>query len=445
MERIIRPTDKFRDNYTAVAAYNTIAKTHDSVFLTGGAGTGKSTLLKLIMETIDKNHIVISPTGIAARNVGGKTINEVFNFPPKMIYPSEIFINSCKLNMAQRQVLWNTDLAIVEEISMVNSSTLDCISDILKKIKNSSRPFGGTQMLFTGDLFQLPPVIKDKDDLKRLRYNWGSEFFFDAFSAKELDYKMYELTQFYRQKDDQNFVWALNEVRKGKLDNDLLNLLNEICYVENKSKNVDAVTLTVSKIRAKDINQLHLSKLPGKVINYVSLTSGKVNQKDPPADFTLSLKVGARVLFLKNNKKIGYNNGTLGTVISLKENEIIVRTDDGIEIDVPKEEWIEFEYVYDPVKKEVKPKEIGMFVQYPLALAWSMTVHKAQGVTLPKVHFDVCNGAFSAGQVYVALSRCTSIDNLSFERPLKMSDIIVSKTVKDFFISKGQKNKLQGL
>ncbi|GAB3414873.1 ATP-dependent DNA helicase [Niabella aquatica] len=443
MERIIRPTDKFRDNYAAIATYNTIVKTHDSVFLTGGAGTGKSTLLKLIIENVDKNFIVVAPTGIAAHNVNGKTINSTFNFPPSFNYPTDEFINSIKYHKSQKNVLWNLHLLIIDEISMVNPCVLDSINEVLKKIHNSSRPFGGVQVLFIGDLYQLPPVL-NKDELKNIRYNWGSEFFFDSNTLKEFDYKIYELDQVYRQQNDLQFIELLNDIRTGSINAAELDLLNNSC-LNRKHSNEGSVVLTTLRATADHLNYIKMKELLGKEYVYGSYYAGDISWNNLPAESHLHLKKKARVVFTKNNKHLGYQNGTLGSVISLNKDSIIVETDAGVEIDVPMEDWSEFKYDWDAENNKIVQKEVGLFRQYPLRVAYALTVHKTQGSTLKKVHFDVCNGAFSAGQVYVALSRCTSIDNLSFERPLKMSDIIVSKTVKDFFISKGQKNKLQGL
>lgn len=401
MERIIRPTDSFKDNYTALSVYNTILKTHDSVFLTGGAGTGKSTLLKLIVENVDKNYMVVAPTGISAFNVNGKTINSVFRLPHDTILPTESFLNSHKLSGTQRTLLWNLHLLIIDEVSMVNPATLDCINAILKKVHNSSRPFGGVQVLFVGDLYQLPPIVKNPTFFQNV---WGGEFFFNSYAAKNLDYRTYELSTVYRQNEDKLFADVLNDFRKGTITREELELVNEIC-MDNKKVNVNPLKLTVTKKMEENINLDKLSRIPHKEYQYSSKHNGNFNYDSCPAPRRLVLKKGARVMFLKNNNELKYYNGTLGTVKSLSAASIIVTTDDGRDIDVPIETWSEFKYECDSKNNKIVEVKIGEILQYPLKLAWAITVHKSQGLTLPKVHFDVYGGAFSAGQVYVALCK----------------------------------------
>lgn len=401
---------------------NFVNQTNKSVFITGKAGTGKTTLLKYIKSNTFKQLAIIAPTGVAAINAGGSTIHSFFQFSFGPFLPN--FTNTNQINYLHRplhvqkyninkiNLLKRLDLLIIDEISMVRSDMIDQIDVTLRQVrKNYKRPFGGVQVLFIGDMFQLPPIVSD-EEWRTLVDSYKSAYFFDSYAVRENYPVFIELTKIYRQKENK-FVEILNEVRNNKLSLENLNVLNA-CYNRNLTKldYESNITLTTHNRKADTINQSALNALSSKLFTYKSAVEGLFSEKTYPADEVLLLKVGARVMFLKNNSEKNYYNGKIGIVTALEKDSITVKCEeDFAEIKVEKEVWSNVTYDVDKSSKEIKENVIGKFIQFPLRHAWAITIHKSQGLTFDKLIIDAAE-AFSAGQVYVALSRCRSLSGL---------------------------------
>lgn len=430
MNKIIRPTDIFKDNEIAMEVWNLIENTDQSLFLTGKAGTGKSTLISSILQETKKNYAIVAPTGIAAKNVDGKTINSLFQLPPTIVKPHSPEFESIVYNLSKLKFFNELKILIVDEVSMIHSYTIDCIDKILRRVRKSNKPFGGVQVIFVGDLYQLPPVVKG-NTLEVLGGDWESEFFFDAKCLKEMPYKILELQKCYRQRDE-TFMFLLDAIRDKSITREELDLMNQI-FEKNKGKpKENEIILTFNNIDAEETNRKNLSELPGAGKAYVGESAEIYDFSRYQAPRNLRLKEGAQVMFVKNNSSLRYYNGTIGIVKEMNTNSIVVTKEDGVDVEVTRDEWVEFEYGYDEETGKVTKKEIGLYVQFPLKLAWAVTVHKSQGLTFQNIHLNTGNGGFETGQVYTALSRCTSLEGVSLERPMFMSDIKVSERVKNF-------------
>lgn len=420
----------FNNNKIAQKAYNDILNNNKSQFITGKAGTGKSTLLKYILENTNKKYAVLAPTGIAANNVEGETIHSFFRIPLDLLDTNFKGYNEIRYTRDKEMFIKELELLIIDEVSMVHSYVLDCVNKLLQKSRCCKEPFGGVQLLTVGDPFQLAPVVVG-NERALIKKHWNSEHFFDAKSFNSLKENSSELKICYRQKDS-SFMEILDSIRLNSISTEMLNNLNNTCVKKISDIDTSAIIITTINNRAKQINDNRLALLEGTEYNYNSLESGKIKLKNYPVETNLRLKKGARVMFVKNNREAGYNNGTLGIVEYLDDKKIIVLTDDKRLIDVNKAEWIEYEYKSSSNEK-FKKEAVGLFVQYPLKLAWAITANKSQGLTFDKVHIDFDYGAFLHGQTYVALSRCTNIDGLSFSSSLHHNDLIIDKKVVDFY------------
>lgn len=420
--------NNFDNNTLANEAYNTILNTESSIFLTGKAGTGKSTLLKCILANTNKNYAVLAPTGVAAKNIDGVTIHSFFKIPYNLIETNFQSIKQISYNYNQTNIIKKLELLVIDEISMVNVVLLDCVNKLLQRIRNSFKPFGGVQLLLLGDPFQLPPVIKN-NELKLIHEYWSSIYFFDAKCFKNSISKTIELKHCYRQKDSY-FMNILDSIRLNNLTVDALNDLNKFCLYN--VRNVNAVTITTLNDTANKINEKKLAEIEGEKFIYPSEIAGNFNLKECPAEIELHLKKGARIMFIKNNLNAGYCNGTMGTIEFLNENTIGVMTDENILITVEKAEWLEYEFKTD-ANGCFKKEATGLFIQYPIKLAWAITVNKSQGLTFNSVHLDFQSGAFFHGQTYVALSRCRSLEGLSYDSPIYKNDIKIDPRVLDFY------------
>ena len=396
-------------------AYRFITETSENIFLTGKAGTGKTTFLKYLKENCSKNIIVAAPTGVAAINAGGVTLHSLFQLPfnpflPTAASKSEL-LGKLKFNRQRQDLLRKMELLVIDEISMVRCDTMDAIDTILKSVRRKHDvPFGGVQLLCIGDLYQLPPVAK-REEMNILQQFYSSEFFFDSMVIKEQMPMLIELNKIYRQKED-SFVDILNKVRNNNMDVDDFEDLHQRFYPDFRpSLEEKYITLTSHNNQADQINYRELQKLSTSSVTYEAIIENDFPEKSYPAEGTLLLKKGAQVMFLKNDViSKRYFNGKIGVVKSLKLDEIVVECD-GADIYVSQETWENSRYTLSRDDGKLEQEVLGTFTQFPLRLAWAITIHKSQGLTFEKVMIDA-GAAFSSGQVYVALSRCTSLNGI---------------------------------
>lgn len=421
----------FNNNEIARKAYETIINTNNSIFLTGKAGTGKSTLLKCILEDTKKIHIVLAPTGVAAKNVDGVTLHSFFQLPFNIIESNFKVVNEIDYSTDKLKFIRELQLIVIDEISMVNSVMLDVINKILKRIRRNDKAFGGIQLLLIGDPFQLSPVVKG-NDLNIIEKYWESMHFFDAKVFKSSIKHTFELTVCYRQ-SDRHFMNILDSIRTNVIDDNLIDELNAICLKNAISNDEDKIVITTRNDIADSINKRKLNDLNDKQYEFISLDTGNFNYKDCPAVLRLCLKDGAKVMFIKNNINEGYANGTMGKVEFVNEENIFVTTEEGKLIELKREEWVEYDYKTNPENGLYEKTPIAIFSQYPIRLGWAITANKSQGLTFSSAHLNFGNGAFLPGQTYVALSRCKELEKLSFAYPLQKSDIKVDQRVLDFY------------
>jgi len=400
------------------------------VFVSGKAGTGKTTFIRYLREEFDKHLVVVAPTGVAALNIQGVTIHSFFRFPPRVVIDNDIKI------VRDRKLYLKISLLIIDEASMVRSDIIDAIDKFLRKNRENPAPFGGVQLLLVGDLFQLPPVLnrREAEALQVMKYE--SPYFFSAKAFKQCHMAFQDLTKVYRQSDP-HFIDLLDKVRHAADLDTALPSLNHRC-VRGSDLAQTIITLTCTNRVADRINDDHLAKLFGTPITFIGGVSGKFAVEDVklPAPLNLSLKAGAQVMFTKNDDKKRWVNGTLGKVVELNRNMIRVEIKDcysTIVHDVQKVTWEYFKYQYDEMSDRIVPVKTGMYVQYPLMLAWAVTIHKGQGKTLEKVRVDLGEGAFDYGQVYVALSRCRSLEDIYLIKPINAKDVKCDPVVKRFY------------
>lgn len=396
-------------------AFRFVTETQESIFLTGKAGTGKTTFLKYLKEHCAKNIIVAAPTGVAAINAGGVTLHSLFQLPFHPFLPTATakteLLSRIRYNKQRLHLLRKMELLVIDEISMVRCDVMDAIDTILRSVRHQHQvPFGGVQILFIGDLFQLPPVAQNQEWAILQEY-YQSSFFFDSLAIKEQMPLLIELNKIYRQKE-QGFVDLLNKVRNNQIDQDDFNQLNQRYlpgfYPPHGEK---YITLTSHNNQAELINRQQLQKLNTASFTYQASIEGDFPENTYPADAALVLKEGAQVMFLKNDTLAKrFFNGKIGIVKSLDDHEVIV-TSDGEDIHVLKESWENARYTLNRGDGKLEQEVLGTFEQYPLRLAWAITIHKSQGLTFDKVMIDA-GASFSSGQVYVALSRCTSLDGI---------------------------------
>ena len=410
-------------------AYRFATETNLNIFLTGKAGSGKTTFLKYLRENSFKKMVVAAPTGVAAINAGGVTLHSLFQLPFAPFVPSKnaatntvdshSLLSQIRYKKEKRNLLRNLELLVIDEASMVASHTVDAIDTILRSVRrNHSQPFGGTQVLFIGDLYQLPPVVKNQE-WDFLRNFYPSIFFFDSIVLRAHIPVMLELKKIFRQKDSA-FIKVLNEIRNNKLTPENFALLNSRIEQDFVPADDDGyITLTTHNYQADEINKRKLKILAAPSQTYHAEVYDNFPEHIYPAEFELELKVGAQVMFLKNDvEEKKYFNGKIGVITSLGEEMIKVKCEsEQQEIQVKKHEWKNVNYALNPDTREITEKELGNFRQYPLRLAWAITIHKSQGLTFEKLIVDAEN-AFAKGQVYVALSRCTSLEGLVLTSPL---------------------------
>ena len=397
-----------KENKQQVLAYELIANTNSSFFLTGRAGTGKTTFLRKVQKLVDKQFITLAPTGVAAILAGGDTIHSFFGLPMDVCYPGTMG----KMNEARIQTLLHTDTIIIDEVSMVRCDIIDAIDYTMRKTLRSSLPFGGKQVIFVGDMFQLPPVIARKEERELMHdlYQADDCFFYKADVIKRMRLVKIEFQKVYRQ-DDTQFLDILEHVRLNKVTpEDLMHLNRRVCQPTKEDGMV--ITLASRNSTADAINEKCLAEIDSEEYVYEGTVQGKFEEKRFPVEMTMRLKVGAQVMFTRNDQQKRWANGTLGKVTKLAKDEIQVTTNAGETYVVPNCSWDSVTYEYDKEAKKLKKEVTGTFTQYPLKLAWAITVHKSQGMTFEKMSLDLSKGMFAAGQLYVALSRVQSLEGL---------------------------------
>ena len=397
-----------KENKQQMLAYELIANTNSSFFLTGRAGTGKTTFLHKVQKMVDKQFIILAPTGVAAILAGGDTIHSFFGLPMDVCMPGTMG----KMSETRIQALIHADTIIIDEVSMVRCDIIDAVDYTMRKTLRTTLPFGGKQVIFVGDMFQLPPVVKQgaEHDMMHDLYHTDDFFFYKADVIKRMRLVKIEFQKVYRQ-EDQDFLHILENVRLNRTTpEDLMHLNERVC--EPTKEDGTVITLTSLNKTADIINQSRLEEIEAEEYTYEGTVSGKYEEKRFPVDMTLKLKVGAQVMFTRNDSLKRWVNGTIGTVTKLSKDEIQVTTDDGSSYVVPCCSWESFSYEYDRKAKKVKKELMGTFTQYPLRLAWAITVHKSQGMTFDKMFLDLSRGMFAAGQLYVALIRVRSLEGL---------------------------------
>jgi ATP-dependent DNA helicase PIF1 len=406
-------------------ALELLEKDNSNLFITGKAGVGKSTLLSHFRDHTDKRPIVLAPTGVAALNVQGETIHSFFHFK------SHITVELAKKkgkDFQKSQLYQNIDLIIIDEISMVRADLLDCVDAFLKAAFKNKKPFGGLRMVFIGDLYQLSPVVTNEEG-QFFNKVYDSPYFFSASSFKKETFKFVELDKVFRQKDE-TFIGILNGIRNNRLEDAQLATLNERFLPDLKDED-GYIYLTTTNKDAEKINEMQLARIEGDGFHFRADVDGEFDLKNSPTDMELKFKVGAQVMFLNNQKNGLWVNGTIGKIIDISDEMLSVKTEDGV-FEVNRHRWELYKYQFDEKKGSLTQEEVGSFYQFPLRLAWAITIHKSQGKTFDKVIVDMGRGAFAFGQTYVALSRCRTLDGIVLKKKLKKEHVFCDLRIVDF-------------
>jgi hypothetical protein len=435
-----------------------INQTHRSVFLTGKAGTGKTTLLREIIQTTHKNTVVVAPTGIAALNAGGVTIHSMFQLPFGGFIPDNsaphfsdsvkfetksTLVRHFRMSGLKKAVIKNMELLIIDEVSMLRADLLDAIDFMMQSVRRKKVPFGGVQVLFIGDLLQLPPVIRDEEWITLKKY-YNGKFFFHSHVIQQNPPLYIELSKIFRQTDDV-FISILNNLRNNQISQEDIKNLNE--YVQpnfDLKANKGYITLTTHNAKADAMNAQALQDLEGKLEIFKPDVVDDFPEKIYPIEQNLQLKIGAQVMFVKNDLSLEkrYFNGKMGFIKSLSKEEILVHfPEENKTIEVEKYEWQNIRYKVNEMTKEIDEEVLGTFVHYPIKLAWAITVHKSQGLTFDKAALDVSQ-VFLPGQAYVALSRLRSLKGLILLSPLRMNGISNDQDVMDYSLNKATEEAL---
>ena len=436
-----------------------INQTNRSIFLTGKAGTGKTTLLHEIIRTTHKNVVVVAPTGIAALNAGGVTIHSMFLLPFAGFLPDDraphfsdavkfetksTLRRHFKMSGLKKSVIRNLELLVIDEVSMLRADLLDAIDFMMQSVRKKSSPFGGVQVLFIGDLLQLPPVVKN-EEWAILRQYYKGKFFFHSHVIQQNPPLYIELSKIYRQTDDR-FISILNNLRNNRISSEDIAVLNEFVKPNFDLKaNKGFITLTTHNAKADGMNAQSLEDLEGNRLTFYPEIIGDFPEKIFPVDEKLHLKIGAQVMFVKNDLAFekSYFNGKMGTIKSISENEIMVHfPEENKTIEVERYEWQNIRYKVNPNTKEIEEEVLGTFVHYPIKLAWAITVHKSQGLTFDKAALDVSQ-VFMPGQAYVALSRLRSLNGLILLSPLQMNGISNDQDVMEYSENKAEELALE--
>ena len=428
------------DNKEWQQALQIIQFTRRSLFLTGKAGTGKSTFLRYIAQTTKKKYVILAPTGIAAINAGGQTLHSFFKLPFHPLLPNDSRYNTRNIRKTLKysgittKLLRELDLIIIDEISMVRADIIDFIDKVLRiYCRNMREPFGGKQLLLVGDIFQLEPVVKE-DEWRLMQPFYASAYFFAAKVWQEMQLVSIELRKVYRQRDTA-FIGILDRIRENAATTTDIEAINSRVGADVEvSADGDSfeVTLATRRDTVDYINEQNLAQLDGASSVFKGNIQGEFPLASLPAPMELEIKPGAQVIFVKNDKEKRWVNGTIGVVTGIDEEEGIIGVvdEDGHEYDVVREVWENMRYTFDEKEQKIVEEQLGVFVQFPLRLAWAITVHKSQGLTFRRVKIDFSGGgAFAGGQTYVALSRCRSLQGITLEEPIRPTDIFVRPEV----------------
>ncbi len=405
--------------------FDKIEHSTDHFFITGKAGTGKSVLLQYLKFKSKKRLVVGAFTGVAALNVGGQTLNSLFELPTGFIDLSRLTVSG-RVSTLMRHV----DTVVIDEISMVRADMMGAIDVILRQARKNDVPFGGVQMVMFGDLYQLPPVVADEALHQYFAHNHGGPYFFNADVWQRATLHTFELSHIFRQQDDEEFKAILNSVRKNQIEDTVLSSLNQRHVDQVPTDGV--VTLATRNAVVDRINNDRLARLGGELYEYRADVSGNLERSAFPAEEFLRLKKGAQVMLLKNDPEKRWVNGTVGVVESLSSSEIKVRINGEIIYSIPRATWTKIRYFYDTETRKIEEEVLSSFTQFPLRLAWAFTIHKSQGKTYNAVVVNMEGGAFAHGQTYVALSRCTSLNGLYLTQPIERDDIKVDPVVVSF-------------
>lgn len=405
----------------------------DHLFVTGRAGTGKSTLLQIFRRSTTKNVVVLAPTGVAALNVHGQTIHSLFGFPPRLILPENV-----KPNRRYRRIFESLDTLIIDEISMVRADVMEAIDIALRMNRNSSRPFGGVQIILFGDLYQLPPIVSSQEEKYYFSQRYASAYFFAADCFDQIDLEMIELRIVYRQ-DSRHFLRLLEAIRNATVDYDELESLNERHVPDfQPEEGENYLTLAARNATVNGINATKLAQLDAPEMLYMGQVKGGFSENLFPVPAALKLKVGSQVMTVRNDNDKKYVNGTIGTIVECKaESVVILVSEDGKprEFEVGYEEWDVIRYTATGTEEETKigTESLGTYKQIPVRLAWAVTIHKSQGKTFDRIIIDLGRGAFEHGQTYVALSRCRTLQGIVLRNPLTPRDVMVDPAVVEFY------------
>jgi len=424
-DKSIEITDEFKH---ALELLEAPAAQHPLIFITGKAGTGKTTLLKYFAHHTPKNAVVLATTGIAAVNVHGQTVHSFFHLKPGNL------LDTANLKKLPRRTVANLETIIVDEASMLRADLLDAMDYILRISTKQEMPFGGKQIVLFGDLFQLPPVEESPSgglfDLFHTRYQ--SPYFFDAQVVQHIKIETFELNRIFRQQNDQGFAILLNKIRENTVTQPALDAwLNKRLAAQEPTDQENTIILSPTNAGATGRNHMRLARLPGEEFIYEAVVDDTFKKKNVQAETTLRLKEGAKIMMLTNHRDGFWVNGDIGTVYALGSDFIKVAIKGNI-YEVEPHVWEDIRYEFNPLNQKWEPKVNGFFKQYPLKLAWAITIHKSQGLTFDSIYLDMGSGAFAPGQTYVALSRCRSLQGVQLKKPLTVRDILCDSRVVRF-------------
>ncbi len=397
---------------------------HGNIFLTGRAGTGKTSLLKKLIARLRDRAVILAPTGIAAMHVGGQTVHSFFKFPPRLITPADI------KRLPNGRVIRAMEVLIIDEVSMLRADMLHAIDLSLKRNRDSQRPFGGVRVILSGDLSQLPPVVRAEEQAE-LFDRYGGAYFFHAPAFQAAEFSLLALKHVFRQAEAQ-FLSLLGALRRNRLtEPDYALLQSLVCDQSAIEASETHSVLTPNNANANRINQARLDQLDSRARTYRASVQGKFEPQTYPTEAELDLKVGARVMLLRNDPEGRWVNGSIGQVEGFRKESVLVSLEGEVH-EVSPVNWEKYEFVKDPKAKKISRKLIGVFQQIPLRLAYALTIHKAQGLTLDKVYIDFDYGMFAHGQAYVAFSRARTLDGLRLSRPLRQRDLVLDRNAYAF-------------
>lgn len=415
----------FSDEF--MKCFNAMNDTNDHIFMTGDAGTGKSTLIKYFCKKTKKKAVVLAPTGVAAVNIGGQTVHSFFKFPPKPLQPNNIPKIFGDFLLLYQKV----DTIIIDEISMVRVDLMEAIDMFFRYNLDSDEPFAGKQIIMVGDLNQLPPVIGTSAEREMILDKYDSPFFFDAKVFTKVEFKKFRLTKIYRQ-TDQEFIGLLNKMKNKTIAEADIDRINTVAF--KKVAYDETITLCSTNAIADQINEMMLSKIPGGDRVLQGVINGYFDPKYSPVDERITVREGCRIMLLNNDGQKRWHNGTIGTLISVHDTHIMIEID-GIEYRLEKIEYESRRYSYNTKSQDVETKSVGTFVQYPIRLAYAITIHKSQGKTFDKINIDFGAATFAHGQAYVAISRCRTLEGITLTRKLRIDDFVYEKRVMEFYKS----------